>query len=135
MPISPKKEALLKDRMRGLGILERDLKEHFVRSSGAGGQNVNKVSTCVFLKHEPSGIEVKCQKTRQQALNRYYARQILCEKLEKRILGRESEAEKRRWKTRKQKRRRSRRAKEKILEGKRRTAEKKRLRSKVSIEE
>ena len=87
------------------------------------------------LKHEPSGIEVKCQKTRQQALNRYYARQILCEKLEKRILGRESEAEKRRWKTRKQKRRRSRRAKEKILEGKRRTAEKKRLRSKVSIEE
>ena len=135
MPVSPKKEAALRGRMRNLGILERDLAERFVRSSGAGGQNVNKVSTCVFLKHEPSGIEVKCQQTRQQALNRYYARQILCEKFEKRILGKRSDAEKRRWKKRKQKKRRSRRAKEKVLELKKKQSEKKRLRAKVQIDQ
>ncbi len=131
MPISPKKEAELRRRMKSLGIVESDLREHFVRSSGAGGQNVNKVSTCVVLAHEPSGIEVKCQKTRQQALNRYYARQILCEKVEAKILGRKSEAEKRRWKIRKQKKRRSKRAQEKVLEGKKRQSEKKRLRGRV----
>lgn len=134
MPISPKKEDELKSRMRGLGIRKQDLREHFVRSSGAGGQNINKVSTCVVLKHGPSGIEVKCQKTRQQGLNRYYARQLLCEKLERKILGRKSEAEKRQWKIKKQKRRRSKRAKEKMLEGKRKQGEKKRLRAKPTID-
>lgn len=117
--------------MRRLGIYEQDIDEHFVRSSGAGGQNVNKVSTCVVLKHRPSGIEVKCQKERSQALNRFIARRILIEKIEKMLVGKISEAEKRRWKIRKQKKRRSRRAKEKMLSEKRLQAEKKRLRGPV----
>lgn len=135
MPISPQKGAALRGRMRRLGILERDLREKFVRSRGPGGQKLQKTSTCVMLKHGPSGIEVKCQKTRQQALNRYYARQILCDKLERRILGKKSEAEKRRWKLKKQKKRRSRKAKEKILQKKRKQSEKKRLRARVGLED
>lgn len=134
MPPSPKKEAELRQRMQRMGIRESDLREHFVRSSGAGGQNVNKVSTCVVLSHGPSGIEVKCQETRQQALNRYYARVRLCEKLETRVLGRESEASRRRWKVRKQKQRRSKKAREKMLEGKKKLSEKKRLRAPVKNE-
>ena len=135
MPLSSQKEAALKSRMRKLGIRKQDLSEHFVRSSGAGGQNVNKVATCVVLKHGPNGIEVKCQQTRQQALNRYYARQILCDKLERKILGKKSEAEKKRWKIKKQKKRRSKKAKEKILEAKRRQSAKKKLRATVKFEE
>ena len=135
MPLSPQKEAALRGRMRKLGILERDLREQFVRSSGRGGQKLHKTSNCVVLLHETSGIEVKCQQTRQQALNRYYARQILCDKLERRILGKKSEAEKKRWKIKKQKKRRSKKAKEKILETKRRQSKKKKLRAAVRIEE
>lgn len=131
MPPSPKKELELKRRMERIGIREKDLHEHFVRSSGAGGQNVNKVSTCVVLKHEPTGLEVKCQKTRQQVLNRYYARVVLCEKMERRVLGRKSEAEQKQWKIRKQKKRRSKKAKEKVLEEKRKQSEKKKLRASV----
>ncbi len=101
--------------MQRLGIYERDLEEHFVRSSGHGGQNVNKVSSCVYLKHLPTSLEVKCQKTRSQADNRYIARAILCEKLEQKILGRESQKARERYKIRKQKQKRSKRAKEKIL--------------------
>lgn len=134
MPISPKKESALKFRMKELGILERDLEEKFVRSAGPGGQRKNKVSTCVMLTHVPTKTQVKCQKTRVQALNRYYARVILTEKLEKKILGKKSAIERKRWKIRKQKQRRSRRAKEKMLEEKRRQSEKKRLRKKVSEE-
>lgn len=117
--------------MNSLGINERDIIEHFVRSSGAGGQNVNKVSTCVVLKHLPTGIEVKCQQERSQAINRFLARRILVEKIERKMLGEKSAAEQRIWKIRKQKRRRSRRAKEKILAEKHRQAEKKRLRAAV----
>lgn len=117
--------------MRRLGILEKDIEEHFVRSSGAGGQNVNKVSTCVVLKHVPTAIEVKCQMERSQAINRFLARRILTDKIEKMTLGRKSEAEKQRWKIRKQKRRRSRRAKEKVLKEKHHQAEKKKLRGMV----
>jgi protein subunit release factor B len=135
MSLSPQKEAALKSRMKRLGILERDLREQFVRSSGRGGQKLHKTSNCVVLLHETSGIEVKCQKTRQQVLNRYYARQILCDKLERKILGKESEAERKRWKIKKQKKRRSKRAKEKILEEKKKQSEKKRLRASVRFEE
>ncbi len=114
-----------------IGIKEADLTEKFVRSSGPGGQNVNKVSTCVVIKHIPSGIEVKCQKERSQALNRFIARRILVEKLEEKIFKNKSEAAQKKWKIKKQKKRRSRRAKEKILENKRKHSEKKALRKRV----
>ncbi len=132
MPISQKKESDLSRRMAALGIHEADIKEHFVRSGGKGGQNVNKVSTCVVLKHLPTGVEVKCQKERSQALNRFLARRILVEKLERVVFGAQSAAEQLIWKIRKQKRRRSKKAKEKVLDQKHRQSEKKQLRKRVN---
>ena len=113
--VSKAKEQALRVKMERLGIRERDIEEKFIRSSGKGGQKVNKASTCVYLKHKPSGIEVKCQQERSQALNRFLARRILARKIETRILGRLSEERKRIEKIRRQKRRRSKRAKEKML--------------------
>jgi protein subunit release factor B len=129
--VSPEKEAALRERMRRFNIREDDLKENFVRSQGPGGQNVNKTSTCVYLKHIPSGIEVKCQEERSQVLNRYRARVILVNKIENKILGRFSEERKRIEKVRRQKRKRSKRAKLKVLESKRRQGEKKSLRQRI----
>ena len=123
------KETQLKEKMERLGIREDDLQEKFVRSSGKGGQNVNKTSTCVYLKHIPTGIEVKCHRERYQVLNRFLARRILTDKIETLILGELSEERKRIAKIRKQKRRRSKRAKEKMLRFKRERAEKKKMRS------
>lgn len=126
--ISESKRTALLTRMQRLQIFESDLDEHFIRSGGAGGQNVNKVNSCVYLRHGPSGIEVKCQKTRSQADNRFFARVILCDKLEQRIHGRESAMERERYKVRKQKQKRSKRAKEKILGEKKHQSQKKNLR-------
>jgi protein subunit release factor B len=134
-PVSAAKERALMEKMSSLGISEEDLEESFVRSGGRGGQKVNKTSTCVYLKHLPTGLEVKCQLGRSQGLNRYHARVILAGKVEAQIKGEESEERKRVEKLRRQKRRRSRRAKEKILEQKKIVAEKKRLRSAVDTEE
>ncbi|MFC1624640.1 peptide chain release factor family protein [Candidatus Omnitrophota bacterium] len=122
------KEEALNVKMASLGIKEIDLGEKFIRSSKKGGQKVNKASTCVYLKHKPTGIEVKCQKTRSQALNRFLARRILVNKIESLVLGRNREEEGRIEKIRRQKRRRSRRAKEKILRYKKMRSEKKKLR-------
>jgi protein subunit release factor B len=126
--VSPDKEQALAERMEKLGLREEDIVEKFIRSGGHGGQNVNKVATCVYLKHLPTGTEVKCQKERSQALNRYLARRILADKVEAAVLGKKSEEEKRIAKIRRQKRRRSKRAKEKMLADKRHVSEKKRSR-------
>ena len=132
--VSISKEKDLKAKMDSLGIKERDLEEKFIRSSKAGGQNVNKTSTCVYLKHRPTGIEVKCQKERSQALNRFFARRILVNKIESLVLGRNAEEHKRIEKIRRQKRKRSRRAKEKMLRYKKMRSEKKKLRKFPTVE-
>lgn len=111
--------------METLGIKNEDIIEKFIHSGGPGGQNVNKTSTCVYLKHIPTGIEVKCQKERSQALNRYLARRILVEKIEEMLLGQESDKQKEIEKIRRQKRKRTKRAKEKILMLKHHISEKK----------
>lgn len=80
--VSEDKNKWLKDKMDSLGLLEKDIIEKFVRSSGKGGQKVNKTSTCVYLKHSPTGLEVKCMKDRSQSLNRFLARRELVEKFE-----------------------------------------------------
>lgn len=114
-PVSPEKEKALYKRMSEFDIKEDDIEETFVRSSGKGGQNVNKTSTCVQLRHAPTGVIVKCSKDRSQSLNRYYARVILTEKIERILKNKESEQLKKIQKIKKQKRKRSKRAKEKIL--------------------
>lgn len=130
--VSIEKEKQLRQKMSSLGIRQEDIEETFIRSSGPGGQNVNKTSTCVYLRHLPTGLEVKCQKERSQALNRYLARKVLLKKIENLILGNLSEEKKRIEKLRRQKRKRSKRAKLKVLEAKRKRAQKKALRAKIT---
>ena len=130
-PVGAEKEKDLLEKMEALNIREEEIEESFVRSGGKGGQHVNKVSTCVQLKHLPTGIEVKCQEERSQAMNRYRARVLLVKKIDHLIRGRESEALQRIEKIRRQKRKRSRRAKEKMLADKKITGAKKKLRAPV----
>lgn len=122
-PVSAAKSTALAARMKDLGLFEADIEESFVRSSGKGGQNVNKLSTCVVLVHRPSGAMVKCQLERTQAMNRYRARVMLADKVERRQLGETRAAAAEVAKIRRQKRKRSRRAKEKILGEKRARAQ------------
>lgn len=86
-PVSSDKEKQLAERMQKLGVREQDIDERFVRSSGSGGQNVNKVSSCVMLLHRPTGIQVKCQQERSQGLNRFLARRLLLDKIEAKLIG------------------------------------------------
>lgn len=108
----------LDDWMRQLHINEADLIEKFILGSGKGGQNLHKTASTVYLKHIPSGFEIKCQKSRSQEDNRYFARMRLCEKLQASIGDEKTKAEQQIEKIRRQKKRRSRRAKEKILDEK-----------------
>ncbi len=117
-PVSPEKNLALQAKMEKLGLKDSDFTESFIRSGGAGGQNVNKVSSCVFLRHAKSGLEVKCQQERSQALNRYLAKRMLVDKIEEKLLGVESKRRQEFEKIRRQKRRRSRRQKEKMLDSK-----------------
>ena len=121
--------------MMNLGVAESDFEESFIRSSGPGGQKVNKSSSCVYLIHLPTSLTVKCQRERSQALNRYLARRLLLDKIELKQKGFVAEQRKKTEKLRRQKRKRSKRAKEKILTAKHQQAEKKVLRGKVVIEE
>ena len=109
--VSPQKEAELLRRMEACAIREADLEESFVRGSGSGGQKINKTSSCVQLFHRPTGLEVKVQEARSQAMNRFFARRRLCELLEEQLLGKQSPEALRQAKIRKQKKRRKRRVK------------------------
>jgi protein subunit release factor B len=127
--VTKQKEDSLRMKMELLGIHEKDLVEKFVRSSGKGGQKVNKTATCVYLKHLPTGIEVKCQRERSQSINRFLARRRLVNKIQAKILGEKSEEQKRIEKIRRQKRKRSQKAKQKMLDEKKKQSEKKSARS------
>lgn len=128
-------ERALAARLRRLGIREEDLEETFVRSAGSGGQNVNKVATCVVLRHLPTGLLVKCQEERTQARNRQRARLLLAEKLEARAAARARDEAARVAKLRRQRRRRSPASKERMLEEKRVRAAVKRGRGRVRAED
>src|SRR5665213_752297 len=132
--VSVEKENQLAQRMAALGVSEAEIEESFVRSGGHGGQNVNKTSTCVMLVHSPTGLQVKCQETRQQGLNRFIARRLLLDKIEERkngfVAARRAEIEK----IRRQKRKRSRRAKNKMLADKSHHAEKKAARRPAAMD-
>jgi len=128
MSISKGTEDRLLSRMEVLGIKESDLVEKFILGSGKGGQKVNKTSSCVYLKHLPSGIEIKCQQERSRALNRYRARAELCNKIEEQLFQEKSKTQQLISKIRRQKRKRSKRAQEKILTQKRQHSQIKNLR-------
>ena len=111
--VSEEKNKWLREHMEALGIQEKDIEEKFIRSSGHGGQNVNKTATCVYLRHLPTGIEVKCMKDRSQSINRFLARRELVKKIGA-LSGQITTDDIRREKIRKQKAKSRRRALKKI---------------------
>ena len=118
-PITSEKLTAMEERMAVLGITQGDLLEKFVRGSGAGGQKINKTSSCVFLKHLPSGVCIKCQMDRSREINRFLARRELCEQLESIRDGKATAKTQAIEKMRRQKRRRSRRSKQRSIVDKR----------------
>ena len=130
-PVSSERQVQLAQRMAALGVREADLEETFVRSGGHGGQNVNKTATCVMLLHRPTRLQVKCQTTRQQGFNRFLARRLLLDKIEALRKGRADAERARVERIRRQKRPRSRSAKERMLADKSHHAAKKESRRSV----
>ncbi|OPZ60280.1 MAG: Peptide chain release factor 1 [Deltaproteobacteria bacterium ADurb.Bin510] len=106
-PVSAEKQQALKARMAELGLREEDIEERFIHGGGRGGQKLNKTASCVWLKHLPSGLEVKCQQERSQSLNRFFARRLLVAKYERDVLGLSNSREQRIRKQKKRRRRRS----------------------------
>jgi protein subunit release factor B len=133
-PVSPDKLAQLQQRMNALNVTEAEIEETFVRSGGAGGQKVNKSSSCVMLLHRPTGLRVKSQTTRHQAMNRFLARRLLLDKIERMQKGHVDAQRAHIEKVRRQKRKRSARAKQRMLANKARHGEKKRLRGPVTTD-
>ena len=131
--ISVSKQQQLQKQFDTFNIKESDIIEKFIHSSGHGGQNLNKVATCVYIKHIPTSIEIKCQKYRTQLLNRYAARKMLADAIETMTLGEKSRKIQAIEKIRRQKRKRNKRAKEKMLEQKKLNSDKKQNRKKVEI--
>jgi protein subunit release factor B len=129
--VRPEKQEALRLKMEKYGIREQDILEKFIHGGGKGGQKINKTASTVYLKHLPTGFEVKCQASRSQILNRFLARRILADKIEAKVLGKQAEESQRVEKIRRQKRRRSRRAKNKMLAEKREQSEKKQARVKI----
>jgi protein subunit release factor B len=119
------------ERKARLGIRDVDLKETFVRSSGPGGQNVNKVSTAVTLRHQPSGISVTVQDSRSQAMNRKLARERLLDAIEEARRKRRAAEIAERERARRRKSARPAGLKRKILESKRKRGELKKQRAKI----
>ena len=134
-PVSPAKIQALQEAMRKYNVHESEMEEKFVRGSGAGGQKINKTSSCVWLLHVPTGLEVKCQASRSQALNRFLARRLLVQRIANQIEGERSDEQKRIEKIRRQKRKRSKRAKEKMLANKKHRSGLKQMRQKISHDE
>jgi protein subunit release factor B len=118
----------LDERLRRLHIREEDLSEQFVRSGGHGGQNVNKVSTCVILTHHPSGVTIRCDEERTQAQNRLLARRRLADRLEARAREKAAAARDAAERARRRARRPSRAARARNVENKRHRSEIKRNR-------
>jgi protein subunit release factor B len=127
-PLSPEKIAALEQSMASLGIREEDLLEKFVRGSGSGGQKINKTSNCVFLKHLPTGICIKCQIDRSREMNRFLARRELCDQLDAIRQGKAIAKTQAIEKLRRQKRPRSQRSKQRSVADKRALSQKKSLR-------
>lgn len=130
-PVSDEKSRALVKRMEKLSVLEVDIEESFIKGSGSGGQKVNKTSSAVQLLHKPSGIEIKCQRGRSQAMNRFHARRELCDRIEEKEKGIKSAKQQEREKVRRQKRRRSRKQKARMLDDKKKQGEKKDRRKRV----
>jgi protein subunit release factor B len=133
-PVSLEKEDQIAQAMAAMGVQESDIEETFVCSGGHGGQNVNKTSTCVMLVHRPTGLQVKCQSARQQGINRFTARLILLKKIAAARARRADEARAQAEKLRRQNRKRSHAARQRMLADKSHRAVKKNRRSRVEME-